>query len=169
MAQNDFVIRRQSVPPRWAHQTASAVFDEGDVVVLTAGGRLAEAATNPASVDGIAAMNSRLYDGSQASGALSPNAQAVGEPITFHTTDRQNEWVTTQFSTTDNTTLAVPTIANVGDTAGLNLDTGQWFVDTSQGNHVVEIVDVLNAAGQSLDTPQLLDTTGTQVVFRFTL
>lgn len=139
--------------------TASASFDEGDIVVVAAAGGLGEAADDPASVSGIAAMRSTDADGS---------VVTTGTPITYYTTADANLFVTNNFATDGGGTSATPTQANaVGAQAGLTRSSGTWSVDTGTANLLVRIEKVLDDKGHDISDPLSVAGSGDAVVFRF--
>lgn len=139
--------------------TASASFSEGEPVTLAAAGGVGEAADNPESIIGIAAVRSTDADGT---------AQTTGTPITvYRTTDTQQFW-SQNFATDGAGTAATPTQANaIGESAGLDLSGGVWTVDTGKGNLLVRIDDVIDIHGFSIADPRTPFGTANAVVFTF--
>ncbi len=145
--------------PRGFPITASQAFLEGEPVILVAAGTLSEAATDPASIVGIAAGRSTDVDG---------NAFAAGRLITTYGIGPEQIYKTTSFTSDGaGATAAVPTLANIGDVAGLALTGGVWSLDTGTANLIAEIVGVLDSNGRNLSDPVLSSGTGSIVLFRF--
>ncbi len=158
MAQNDFEIVIQNADLQYASQTATADFEEGEPVVVLASGRMVEAADDPIAVNGIAAMRSTDADGA---------AIGVGLPISFYPADPENVFRTRNFATDGTGAAAVPTIASVGDSAGLSHVGVDWSLDTGAANGICVVVQVLNQTGRTIDHPDTVDTVGVTVLFRF--
>ncbi len=138
--------------------TASQSFLEGEAVLVVAAGTLSEAADDPSAITGIAAHRSTDVDGT---------ALPVGRRVTVYRTSPGQVFRTTNFATDGAGTAATPTVANVGDTAGLDFSGGNWFLDTNKNNVICAIVDVLDSKGQSLSDPLLNVGTGSIVLFEF--
>lgn len=166
MARNDIRVHSAQGPNASAATrafplAASTGFDEGDVVVVGTAGTLDEATDDPPRVTGVAATKSTdVTSVALATGTLAP--VYLADP-------------TTQFSSlnfaTDGAGTAVtggPTQANAqGELAGLTLSSGSWIVDTGCANQFLRIDDVLDARGNSLTNPNVDNSAGVRVVFRF--
>lgn len=143
---------------------ASQTFEPGEPVNVNASGQAAEAGSNPAgtALTGIAMAGPGSGNIDWATG----NAMAAGASIPVVIPTTSTTFATTNFATDGAGTAATPTAANIGDTAGLVLASGNWFVDVGATNKVAEIVDVLDADGKSLKNSGA--GTGQTVVFRIT-
>ena len=139
--------------------TASASFSEGEPVVLAAAGGIGECTDDPATVTGVSAVRSTDADGTvRATGTLI----SVIIPVDSQRFSCQN------FATDGAGTLTTPTQANaIGESAGLSLTGVQWSVDTGTGNLIVEIDDVVDIHGFSINDPQHVPGTANAVIFRF--
>jgi hypothetical protein len=138
--------------------TAAANINEGEPVVVTAGA-IVEAATDPVTIQGIAAGRTTDADGT---------VFAAGTPIPVIQTDAGQQWVCNNFATDGAGTAVVPTQANaIGVLAGLTLAGGVWFVDTGAANLLARIVDVQDAEGRSITDPNQNTGAGMAVIFRF--
>ena len=133
-------------------------FDEGEPVIFSSG-TLIEATNDPASVAGVAA--------SRSGGGQSGTVRTTGTMIQVNPLSADQTFKTSNFATDGSSTAATPTAANaLGATAGFTLSSGNWFVDTGAGNHIVQIEKVLDTAGHDISNPELSTGTGNWVVFR---
>ncbi len=138
--------------------TASQTFVMGEPVVVVAAGTLSECADDPPAVDGIAAHKSTDVKG---------NSLGTTFPITVYGTRPDQIFKTQNFATDGSGTAATPTLANVGDLAGLDFSGGTWSLDTGQDNLLCKIDGVRDAAGNNLGDPRVLPGTGVWVLFHF--
>ena len=166
MAKGDIVPFRGEFLKRAFPVAASQSFEEGDAVIMTAGGALNEAADGPAAVLGICAdpPTNALHSTGL---VLGGTAAAAGTLVGVYIPTPEQQFRSNNFTVGGTTT--VPTQGNaINEAAGLALSGGTWSVDTSEANKVVMIDDVLDANGNSITDPNLLVGAGTTVVFHFT-
>jgi hypothetical protein len=139
--------------------TASQTFVAGEPVVVIAAGTLSECADDPSAVTGIAAHKSTDVKGA---------SLGTTHPITVYRGSPGQIFKTRNFATDGGGTAATPTLAHIGDYAGLDFTSGtDWFLDTGQNNLICEIVGVRDAAGNNLGDPRVLPGTGVWVLFTF--
>ena len=139
---------------------ASQSFQAGEPVVVQAAGTLIEAATDPSTIDGIAAHRSTDVDGTDLGVGQRVTVYEVGPRQTFRTNSITSDGA--------GATALVPTLANIGDFAGLALTGGGvWSLDTGANNLLCKIVGVLDRDGRDLSDPNLLPGTGVTALFTF--
>ncbi len=136
--------------------TASQTFLAGEPVTLVAAGTLSEASDDPAAITGIAAH--RATDRANAS-------FPVGQRITVYGI-ANTVFKTKNFATAGAGAAVVPTLANIGDLAGLTLSGGAWSLDTGTNNLIAEVTGILDAKGFSLSDPNLSVGVGVTVLFK---
>ena len=138
--------------------TASQTFRVGEPVTVVAAGTLSEAADDPTDIAGIAAHRSTDRAGVDF---------GVGFQVTIYRGGPDQVFRTTSFATDGAGTQATPTLANIGDLAGLTLAAGVWSLDTGAANGLCEVTGILDSNGRNLSDPNLLSGTGSIVLFRF--
>ncbi len=141
--------------------TAGQAFLVGEPVEVVVAGTLTEATTDPTEgqIVGIAAHRTTDVDGTDF---------GVGFQVTIYQTHPDQIFKTTSFTSDGaGATAAVPTLANVGDGAGLALTGGVWSLDTGTNNCPCEITGVLDSRGNNLSDVNLFNGTGSIVLFRF--
>lgn len=141
---------------------ATQTFLEGEPLVLTAGGALNEAASDPAAIIGIAAVPAIVNTFTGASAA-------TGTMLSVYGTADSNVFISSNFiASAIFGAVTVPTQANaIGALAGLTLAGGIWSVSASALNLICIIDDVLDARRNSITNPNILTTAGVNVLFRF--
>ena len=149
----DGVVEMNSFPA-----TASQTFLAGEPVQVVAAGTLSECATDPPTVDGIAAHGTTDVDG---------NSLGTTHPITVYGTSPNQVFISRRFATDGAGTAATPALTNIGDFAGLSLSGGIWYVDTGAANAIIKIIGVQDIAGNDLGDPKVLPGTGVWVLFHF--
>lgn len=164
--------------PEWGSLTAAQSFVTGEPVLVVAAGTVSEAATNPSTIDGIAAASGDTVGATDANGTFripnglftpgaSPNLPVAGDPVPFWRVRQRRKWIAARFST-DGTgaALTTPALSHIGDTVGLALNSGNWSVDNAVANKVGKITDVIDAGGESITRS---GKTGANVIFEFTI
>jgi hypothetical protein len=138
---------------------ATQTFLSGEPLLLTGGGALAIAASNPATIIGIAAHRSTDADGA---------SFATGTMCSIYGVQDVQQFRTDNFATDGSGTAAVPTQTHIGELAGLVLTgAGNWVVDTAMANLILQIDDVLDINRNSITDPNLNPGAGVHVLFHF--
>ncbi len=139
--------------------TAAATFQEGEPVVVTTAGTVSECANDPANVAGFAATRPTDVDGT---------ARTVGYPITIYGVATNQVFRTKNLTSGGaGATDVTPTLAHVGDLAGFARNGGVWSLDIGAANSLCEITGVLDSRGNNLSNPNLVNGTGSIVLFSF--
>lgn len=161
------VMPFQGDPQRHAAPiAASESFLAGELLILGTGGTIAEAADDPSSIDGIAAMNATTRN---SVGFLQPAAaRATGEMVTYYAVDTETIWEAQRFATAGAGVAVTPTQGNaIGELAGFTFTGGNWILDTGANNDITKIINVRDTAGNLLTNPNIHSLTGSTVLFRF--
>jgi hypothetical protein len=138
--------------------TATQTFVAGEPVVAIAAGTLSECSSDPSAVDGIAAHGVVNGKGT---------TLAVGAQVTVYATSPGQTFITRRFATDGSGTAATPALTTVGDTGGLILSGGVWYLDTGAANVLCRVEGVQDVMGNNLGDPNVLAGTGVWVLFRF--
>jgi len=153
---------------------AGATFSMGEPVVWDGAGGIQEAADDPATIAGIAAVDATPAQ--MAAVATTPNfigrylTRAAGTLCQVYEVDQDQWFVCPLFAIDGAGTPVTPTQANaIGQRAGLNLNltSDRWSVDTGSANLICVIEGVIDNRHNSITDPHVLNTAGTAVVFRF--
>lgn len=124
----------------------------GEPVRVNTAGKIVEGVNNPVLGSGILGIAMGPYAASTKNpetGLTWANDDYVAVTLVDHDT-----WLIGRF-TTDDSALATPTIANVGDEVGMALGTiggvaNRWCFSTNAGNKLGRIMDVLDAKRRSI-------------------
>lgn len=137
-----------------ARMDATADFDEGDVVAITAAGDVIESITEvdpavPTETVGIAAVASQSVANARTGDNLLATAATNGEQIQYYSwADTDTEWITSNITADDDAVLdEVPLESQIGDLCNLRTSSGDWGISVhASGDHrVFQITDVLDA------------------------
>jgi hypothetical protein len=144
---------------------ASETFWAGEPVAVNADGELTESADDPGDNDiiGIAAGVGNLTTGRD---WRTDATMVTGATVPVYVADSNARFITGNFMTTSEAaygTTEPPTLAHLGDEAGLELVSGVWGVNIGATNNTVRIMDVLDANFESLQ--ENTGGTGVYVVF----
>ncbi len=140
--------------------TASETFLVGEPLAQQAGGRAAIAVTDPSTIVGIAAHRSTDVNGTSLAGDTQITLYGVGSNQLYKTRN---------FAIDGSGTSITPTVALIGDFAGLILNGSDWFVDTGANNSICEIVGLRDRNGRDINDPNLVPETIVFTIFRFIL
>lgn len=158
MARGDILPFRSSgggaMRTRSARMDATADFDEGDVVAITAAGDVIESITevDPAltiETVGVAAVASQSVANARTGDGLLATAATNGEQIQYYAWgDLDTEWITKNGTADDDAVLdEVPLESQIGDECNLRTGSGLWGISIhASGDHsVFTVTDVLDA------------------------
>jgi hypothetical protein len=145
-------------------------FAMGEPVVWDGAGGIEEAVDDPAAIFGITAVDNSPTEVSAFIGRYL--TRPAGTLIQCYDIDQDQFFTCANFMVDG--AAATPTQANaIGALGGLDFGmvTDLWSVDTGTGpgNFILQIDDVIDARGNSLTDPNVLNTAGVAVVFHFTL
>jgi len=144
-----------------ARLDATADYDEGDAVAITAAGDLIESITEvdpavPTETVGIAANASTDVARARTADKLLATAATNGEHNQYYAwADLDVEWITKNITADDDAVLdEVPLEAQIGDLCNLRTGSGLWGISVhASGDHrVFQITDVLDARKNSVST-----------------
>lgn len=154
----------------WHRLDGSESFVLGEPVALGADGDLNECGNAPTGAQflGIALAPASYSIGGVAS-TKNPRTGAnftTGDLVPVAVLRPGDCVITNQFATDGSGTAAAPTLANaLGETAGLIVATGEWFIDTGAAqDDIFRIKDVLDTNKNSLQDPLYSGNTGVFVV-----